>query len=675
MNKKFLPNAENIKKHINKTSKMCKMVMCLVAIVIFCISYALILPTIAKDQEAHCGIENHIHEESCYEKQLVCEANNVIEEGEPHQHTDVCYQSALICKKEEHTHESSCYIDQTEESTNTNNVNLVNATATANGEGENDTTEGTQEEGNITVDAPAGDVTKNLEPQAAPQGMDPITPTASTDPIDVSTYIKTAKLFYKTDDMTDWVNVAGVEDIPGKATFKLEIGYKDVKIVDLKNADYKMKYTLPDIFRDAVADGDIVSGKDTVGNITVNEQDITLNFDSTWIEKQEEENQTVINGDFYVTAKLNISVAPGNGGTQTYMFGEVKITIDFEDDLYVKNVDINLEKTVEDKIEETNDGCFLNYTVTVRAGQDEVRDVVVKDIFEKNMTSKYIEEYIVSEDDKQYVEIEKTPGDYPGTLIWTVGTIEANQTRYLTYKVKLKEDYKNLCLSQDNIKDENHVNTKLVNNAQVYVNERERDTASATFVPKSEGKVWKHTGKFKSNKNGGGTITYMVRVEAPETNNITLDNVTIKDALDGSFKDGYVTDNKYRKYIKYVEDSFELYNGSCDKEEKIESLTKSEQQGTFKFPETEGKHNTSFEYTIGSMQPGDKKTLIYKIEIEPGVYVEAGNNDIKITNRAYLYAGGSDEFEKGQLNQSTTDAIISKKCGLERLQVRRQKTI
>lgn len=276
---------------------------------------------------------------------------------------------------------------------------------------------------------------------------------------------------------------------------------------------------------------------------------------------------------------------------------------------------------------------------------------MVKDIFEKNIASEYIEEYIVSEEDKQYVNI-----DEQGTLIWTVGTIGAKETRSLTYKVKLKEDYKNLCFSQAN----DHDNTKLVNTAQVYVNETGRDTANATFVPKSEGKVWKHTGKFKPNENGGGTITYMVRVEAPETNNITLDNVTIKDALDGSFDDGYSTNIKYRQYIRYDEDSFKLYEGSCDKEENIKNLIEITPGGTLKFPKTEEKHNTSFEYTIGSMKPGDKKTLIYKIEIEPGVYVEAGNNDIKITNRAYLYAGG-DEFDKGKLNQSTTDATISKK--------------
>ena len=35
-------------------------------IVVFCTTYALILPAITMEKEAYCGIEAHIHEEECY---------------------------------------------------------------------------------------------------------------------------------------------------------------------------------------------------------------------------------------------------------------------------------------------------------------------------------------------------------------------------------------------------------------------------------------------------------------------------------------------------------------------------------------------------------------------------------------------------------------------------------
>jgi transcriptional regulator with PAS, ATPase and Fis domain len=56
----------------------------------------LILPAITMERETHCGIEEHQHDESCYEERLICGQK----EGKPHHHTDDCYtvEKELICK-------------------------------------------------------------------------------------------------------------------------------------------------------------------------------------------------------------------------------------------------------------------------------------------------------------------------------------------------------------------------------------------------------------------------------------------------------------------------------------------------------------------------------------------------------------------------------------------------
>lgn len=79
-----------------------KVLSVLMCAVVFCTTYALILPAITQETETFCGLEAHVHEDACYEKTLLCEA---------HIHTDACYetQSVLICSGSEgHAHLDTC---------------------------------------------------------------------------------------------------------------------------------------------------------------------------------------------------------------------------------------------------------------------------------------------------------------------------------------------------------------------------------------------------------------------------------------------------------------------------------------------------------------------------------------------------------------------------------------
>jgi len=75
------------------------------AIVVFVTTYALVLPAITMEREAHCGIPAHQHDDSCYEEVLVCG----LEESDDHQHTADCYEKKLVCGMEAHTHSPACY--------------------------------------------------------------------------------------------------------------------------------------------------------------------------------------------------------------------------------------------------------------------------------------------------------------------------------------------------------------------------------------------------------------------------------------------------------------------------------------------------------------------------------------------------------------------------------------
>lgn len=141
-----------LKTHMQK-KKWRRVVTVLSCIVVFCTTYALILPAITMTQQTHvhtpedcyervliCGQEQaepaeHVHTDACYQEQaiLICgaaegegahlhtqdcfdEAGNAVcglDESAGHEHTDDCYRTGwvLVCELEEHQHSLACYSD------------------------------------------------------------------------------------------------------------------------------------------------------------------------------------------------------------------------------------------------------------------------------------------------------------------------------------------------------------------------------------------------------------------------------------------------------------------------------------------------------------------------------------------------------------------------------------
>ena len=118
-----------------------KVLIVLSCIVVFCTTYALILPAITMSKKPICGFEEHVHDHSCYEtvvakEKLDCKfkvhthsescygedgsiicgcADYII-----HEHDENCYEEngTLACtfpEIKEHKHSSSCYEEETED--------------------------------------------------------------------------------------------------------------------------------------------------------------------------------------------------------------------------------------------------------------------------------------------------------------------------------------------------------------------------------------------------------------------------------------------------------------------------------------------------------------------------------------------------------------------------------
>jgi hypothetical protein len=105
-----------------RNHKRWQKVMCiLMAIVVFCTTYALILPGITLAQKTYCGYEEHTHTQECYttkavtKQEITCTPDKDVD-FVVHTHDDLCYDEAgnLICQldeRSEHTHTKDCYDD------------------------------------------------------------------------------------------------------------------------------------------------------------------------------------------------------------------------------------------------------------------------------------------------------------------------------------------------------------------------------------------------------------------------------------------------------------------------------------------------------------------------------------------------------------------------------------
>lgn len=104
MDEKVIESSSKILLQTKRKKTWKKIVALISSIVVLCTAYALIMPAITMEGISYCGKEEHQHDESCYEQQLICAITD-----ENHEHTDECYDKVLICGKEEHQHTLICY--------------------------------------------------------------------------------------------------------------------------------------------------------------------------------------------------------------------------------------------------------------------------------------------------------------------------------------------------------------------------------------------------------------------------------------------------------------------------------------------------------------------------------------------------------------------------------------
>lgn len=299
--------------------------------------------------------------------------------------------------------------------------------------------------------------------------------TVSSDGFDLSDSknkdkLQSVTLQYNTDPNATtktWVDITGDQSqkIPGDAEIKLAVSFKNITTEMLKNNfNCTLTYDLPDFLRHVAgeAKGVVYDGGTAVGTISVDEKTnkIRVTFNESYLQQLLDTQHTTITGNFSVSGQVNLTKLPGNGKTNLTL-ADKNYTLNFGEDPISKYGKVDIKKDHGTKVVSTKDGDFLQYTVTVTAGEDGCPDVSVVDAFTSdsdqvtymnvtntaqklNSRANGQNPYQTGGTDTGFIylgnktsdtEVPKEGSTINNSLVWKIGDMAARETRTLTYFV------------------------------------------------------------------------------------------------------------------------------------------------------------------------------------------------------------------------------------------------
>lgn len=388
-------------------------------IVVVCTVYALSLPA----QTLACDKEEHTHTAECYDE------NN-----------------ELICEKEEHTHTDDC-----------NKQEEVNE----------------QEE--VVKDEPE---TQNKDEQVSQVSEEETTTTTTTEtttePFDLNNSEGKIESIVITDDKNN-SSIPGGTLKPNSKFLKITVKFKDINASELKTKyGRSFSYTLPKFFRMTGNTNTTIKDSSNIDIATIRVKDgkVVITYTEAYINSG---TNTSLTGDFFVEGEVDLSQLNKNDGTTSLKTPNGEITLEYGQDYLEKFGDVTVIKAYS-KPDPKSD--YIQYTITVTAGQDGSKNVYVVDKFTNNSQlvsymgdiSNTPQDLTTSSDGQKPYE-ERTKSNVagkiyltnmqtsdneipkqvtdsssikqPGSLVWSISELKPNESRTLTYFVKLSDD-KNL---------------------------------------------------------------------------------------------------------------------------------------------------------------------------------------------------------------------------------------
>lgn len=476
--------------------------------------------------------------------------------------------------------------------------------------------------------------------------------------------------------------MTGNTEIPGDAILKLSVHYQGIQIEHLKaNYNRTLIFDLPDILRNAVAQGSVMSGSTKVGDVTVDKRKVKVQFNEDYLNGLISGGKTTIDGDFYVTGEANLSNLPETGKTTITIAGKY-YTLNFGENPIAHYGKVEVKKSCE-KIDPNSD--YIKYTITVNAGEDDCPDVKVVDTFlansdlisyininktNTNLKGKdevnQLDPYEIVEPGKAHGSIylgatstnrnpipsENTKNDSEtGSLVWDIGTMASKETRTLTYFAKLKEGVA--------------LNGNTINNqAIVYSNTIKRVYSDNKFTPNVDYDMSKErVGSVVRQDDGSYKIDYKLYFKLKENNsNYPIKDFEMYDFLD-YYKD-FFTDENIREYVTYDLNSVKLFKNNVSEDTFKVSWAKNKDDYKANWNvEVDGKP-TRFKITGTDnspivLNPGDSIYATYSVKVAPEAFAKIQNNSVAVKNRYLVKASNT--------NNRADDWVLDKVWHIENI--------
>lgn len=624
-----------------RLKKWKRITLALSCVVVFCVVYALTLPAITLEGKTICGMEEHTHTEECYQDdKLICDK-------EEHQHTEDCYEKEEQVE-EQPVEEENEVLNEPEETV------------------QPDTQITSQEEEKVPEDEP-----KMVEDQ---------TTTEQTDYQLKDSDITSIEVEYK-DASGQWQKVDNGEVNPSNTEIYLKVNFEQIKTEDLLNQhNCTLTYQIPDFLRDAKGMGNLYEGTKPIGTIVVENNVAKVTLDKTYLQNLIKESNNQLKGYFYIQGQINLSTIVGKDEKAVLNLGDKTVTLNYGPDCIERFGGVTIDKKVA-TIDTTNN--YVAYTITVTAGKDGCKGLYVVDRFTSNgnlvnyagninssettLSGKpnNQEPYEIITGSTNHGKIYKA--DLPDTtkipkagqsnitnpcIVWNIQNMAANESRELTYYVKLKDDV-------------NLRNQQITNTATLYSNGSQgvydRGSGEANFTPtiNYDGKFTKDVnGNIMRNNDGSYTIPFKLSIALNEdTSNYTIKNLQFRDFLRN-------IDNDLLQYVTFDHTSFKLY-----KNDKMVDPTKynvkwSSETNNTDFKEwNEVTNPKSFKLSgnEGSpidLSPGQSCYVTYNVIVKPEAFAKMHSDSIKVENRFVAYADNMDQNRDGGFEAYNSIPII-----------------
>lgn len=485
-------------------------------------------------------------------------------------------------------------------------------------------------------------------------------------------------------------NSEGIENgtiTPNTNYLKIKVEFKDIHADTLENQyNCSFRYNLPEFFRSTSTTERPIIDKNNkqIGTIHVKNGQAIVTYTKEFLENLGD--NATLSGNFFLEGEVDLTHLDKDDGSINAEFPNGSIKLEYGPHYLEKYSEVKVEKSYT----KDPNSDYIKYTLTVSAGPDGSQNVCVVDKFTTNKNlvtyagdiSHTPTELGTTEDgqkpyetrntdiagqiyltnqpnsDKEIPEsvTDSTKINKPGSIVWSIDKLAPNETRTLTYYVKLT--------------DKQDIRNKDITNKALVLNKKGNETylkgsSEKTFTPSinygmTKNIISTNDKQYTKDQDGNYIVQYRLNFTLNANSNYPLKNYAFFDYLNYS---GFANDNKTLPYISYMQNSIELHQIVGSTDTIIDSSlykVQWETNGTnykdtydgnpkrFKLSGTENHPIT--------INPGDSYYVTYKLKIKPEVYAAMQAGQVLIQN---IYANDADNAKKvaGMLDRTIANLL------------------